>query len=173
MAKNRSKTFELLEIPGNTKAEKFRFMHNFGYTESEILQKVKINKKVFDNMLKDLEESTTAYLNYLAKSGHISTMATTLQQQAKDIQVQEELRDIAINALREDPRSHKRMYAVNHINISLHKMRAETFELQGKTPLAAAFNQFVKKNIVERGAHSKDFSNNIYGLPVTPEQLEN
>lgn len=173
MAQTRSKTFELEEIPGRNKTEKFRFMHNFGYDEKEVMTKLKISKKRFLDYLKVLEESTTAYLNYLAKTGHIATMVTTLQQQAKDIQVQEELRDIAMYALRESPRSHKLMYVLNHTNISLHKMRAETFELQGKTPLAAAFRQFVKKNIVEKKRDIGDNSNNKYHMPVLPDELTN
>ena len=75
-------------------------------------------------------------------------------------------------ALEGSPKNHKLMYVANHTNICLMKMRTDTFELQSKTPLAAAFKEFVKKNIVEGGG-SKDHSNNTYGLPVLPEELQN
>jgi len=159
-------------IPGKTKTEKFRFMTNLGYAPDTIKRDLKISQKNYENYLRELEESTTAYLNHLAKTGHISTMASTLQSMARDIMIQEGIRDLAVKHLEKDPSNLKRHYATTHANACLSKMRTELFDLQGKTPLAAAFKAFIRKNIVEK-TNSKDHSNNKYGMPVLPEQLEN
>lgn len=161
-----------VKIPGTTKTEKFRFMTNLGYEPTEIKKDLKISDENYDKYLRELEESTTAYLNHLAKTGHISTMASTLQSMARDIMIQEGIRDLAVKQLEKDPSNLKRHYATTHANACLNKMRTELFDLQGKTPLAAAFKAFIRKNIVEKG-DTKDHSNNTYNMPVLPDQLEN
>ena len=149
-------------------------MINFGYDEATIKTELNLTKGAYDTWLNDLEHSTESYLNYLAKIGHISTMVETLQSLGKDIRIQEGIRNLAVKSLEKDPDNLKRVYSVTHANICLSKMRTEAFELQGKTPLAAAFRQFVKKNIVEAGGKGrKDHSNNLYNLPVLPEELGN
>ena len=161
-------------IPGRTKADKFEHMISYGYDQEEICKKININKKIYQEYLKRLEDSAGSYLNYLARIGHIATMRKSLRDLETDIRVQQEIRDTAFKASRKEPDSAKKAMVASQCNVTLANLRVKAFDLQGQTPLAAAFRQFVKKNIVEKGTDkgSKN-STNIYGLPVTPEELGN
>ena len=68
-------------------------------------------------------------------------------------------------------KNHKYAYADSHVRQTLNAAVTIVVEMQEKTPLAAAFNLFIKKNVLEGGNKGK--TNNIHKIPVTPEELSN
>jgi len=147
----RQKSILNYEIQGKTKLEKFKMLINWGYPEAHIKKVLKLSDKGFDEHMRNLEDSTTAYLNHLAKIGVVSNLQTTLQSMERDIRIQEGIRDLSVQALEKNHDDAKSIYAAVQCNSVLHKMRKESYELTTKTPLAAAFRQFVKENVIEQG----------------------
>lgn len=159
------------KIPGNNKYDKFIHMLNFGYDEKQIRKELNISSDNYFTYLIKLEHTVDSYLGYLANTGYVAAMLKTLQGMGKDITVLENTRALAIKSLQKTPDDSKIIYNVIHASVCLHKMRRETFELQGDSPLVAAYRQFIKKNIVEKDRSKGDNSNNRYNLPVLPRDI--
>jgi len=159
------------KIPGDNKYDKFQHMVNYGYDEAQIKKELNIKKKTYRNYMSRLEYSVDTYLHHLAKIGHISNMTKTLQGMARDVLIQEKIRDIALKTLEEDPSNNKSIYNATNANVNLSKMRGETFVLQRGTPLASAFREFIKKNIIQR-KDTGNYSNNKYHLSVLPKDVK-
>lgn len=161
------------KTPGDNKYDKLVYMLNFGYDEKNIKKELNISSKIFSTYLERIEHTVDSYLGYLAKTGYVSAMLKTLQGMGNDITILENTRKLLIKAVENDPTDSKTLYNLVHADVCLHKMRRETFELQGDSPLVAAYRQFIKKNIIEKDHAKGDHSNNKYNLPVLPYDVNN
>ncbi len=158
------------KIPGNNKYAKFQHMINYGYDEKEIRKELAITTIGYTQYMYRLEYSVDTYLHHLAKIGYVSNMTSTLQQIAKNTDIQTKIRNAALKIIDNNPLDVKAIHVASQANISLNKMLSETFIIQGGTPLASAFRQFIKKNIIEKDRSKGDNSNNKYNLPVLPRE---
>jgi len=162
----------MLQIPGETKFEKFQFMRGMGYSEDEIKLHLHIKThNQFQVMDSRAASQVESYLRYQARSGHIQNLTNALKIQWKNVFALEK-RANAISLLCDNnPKNHKFAYADSHVRQTLNSAVTLVVEMQEKTPLADAFNLFIKKNVLEAGTKGK--TNNIHKLPVTPKELSN
>ena len=156
------------KIPGYSKYEKFQHMINYGYGKEEVQKELNISTKTYNIYMNRLEYSVDTYLHHLAKIGYVSNMNSILQQIAKNTHIQALLRDTALKAVDKDPLDTKAISIASQANMALNKMLNESFVMQGGAPLASAFRQFIKKNVIEKDRTQGDNSNNKYNLPVLP-----
>jgi len=168
MPKRASSKELMLQIPGETKFEKFQFMRGMGYSEEEIIKHLAIPSKAAFNMLDQKATSLVeAYLTYQARSGHVQNLVNVLKIQWKNV-IALEKRAMQLSKQCElHPKDRKLAYAESHIRQTLNVATQIVTEMQEKTPLAMAFNKFIKENVIE-GGKRKDSKQ----LPVTPKELE-
>lgn len=169
MPKRASSKELMLQIPGETKFEKFGWMRGMGYSEEDIMKHLAIPSKGAFNMLDQKATSIVeSFLVYQARSGHVQNLVNALKIQWKSVIALEKR---AIHLAKEcdaHPKDRKLAYAESHVRQTLNVAVQIVTEMQEKTPLAMAFNKFIKENVVEGGGKRKDTKQ----LPVTPKELE-
>lgn len=159
----------LLQIPGETKFEKFQFMRGMGYSEDEIIKHLNIPSKAAFNMLDQRATNLVeSYLTYQARSGHVQNLVNALKIQWKNVIALEKRAVHLAKECDEHPHDRKLAYAESHIRQTLNVATQIVTEMQEKTPLAMAFNKFIKENVVQGGGTRKGSKQ----LPVTPKELE-
>ena len=161
---------ELLKrIPGTTKFEKFQYMRGMAFNEEQILKTLNIKSKDAFRMMDQKADIIVAnYLRYLAKTGHMQNLSNALIIGWENVFALKSAAEDAKKLREKHPTETKYYYPENHFRQSLSSALKEVVELQHKTPLAAAFDQFVKENIIEAD-HSK--KNN--GMSVFPKDMKN
>jgi hypothetical protein len=109
------------------------------------------------------------YLRYLAKTGHMQNLSNALIIGWENVFALKQAAEAA-KVLREKfPDDRKNIYPESHVRMALSNALKEVVELQHKTPLAAAFDQFIKENIIEAD-HSKKGDKM---MAVFPKDLKN
>ena len=161
----------LARIPGETKFEKFQYMRGMGFSEEKIMSTLGIKTHdAFRMMDQKAADIVANYIRYQAKSGHMQNLTNALVIGWNNVFALEQAADAA-KALRiKHPDDRKNIYPESHVRQALANALHEVIELQHKTPLAAAFDLFIKENIIE-GEHNK-----IKGgrkMHVFPDQLKN
>ena len=160
----------LLQIPGETKFEKFQFMRGMGYSEDEIIKHLNIPSKAAFKMLDQKATNLVeAYLSYQARSGHVQNLVNALKIQWKSVIALEKRAMVVAKYCDKKPGDRKLAYAESHVRQTLNVAVQIVTEMQEKTPLAMAFNKFIKDNVVQGGGTRKGSNQ----LPVTPKELEN
>jgi len=160
----------LQRIPGTTKFEKFQYMRGMSFSEEQISKTLNIKTKdAFRMMDQKADDIVGNYLRYLAKTGHMQNLSNALIIAWDNVFALKEAAESA-KALRiKHPNETKFFYPENHFRQSLSSALKEVVEMQHKTPLAAAFDLFVKENIIE-GDHSKKGGKKLH---VFPDHLKN
>ena len=162
---------ELLKrIPGTTKFEKFQYMRGMSFSEEQISQTLGIKTKDAFRMMDQKADAIVAnYLRYLAKTGHMQNLSNALIIGWENVFALKQAAEAA-KALRiKYPDDRKNIYPESHVRMALSNALKEVVELQHKTPLAAAFDQFIKENIIEAD-HSKKGGKT---MAVFPKDLKN
>lgn len=159
----------LKRIPGTTKFEKFQYMRGMSFNEDQIMKTLSIKTKdAFRMMDQKADDIVANYLRYLAKTGHMQNLSNALIIGWENVFALKQAAEDA-KALRMKHKDEpKYYYPENHFRNSLSGALKEVVELQHKTPLAAAFDQFVKENIIEAPSNKK-----TKGLAVFPKDLTN
>lgn len=159
----------LLLIPGETKFEKFQFMQGMGYDEDKIRSFLTINADQFRLMGVKADNLVANYLRYQAKTGHMQNlkMALTIQWD-NTLKLKKRADKISI-AADANPEDRKLAYAESHLRQTLNNAVDSVFDMQQTVPLAAAFDKFIKENIIE----PKESKARKGRLPMTPEELTN
>ena len=160
----------LKRIPGTTKFEKFQYMRGMAFSEEQISQTLGIKTKdAFRMMDQKADEIVGNYLRYLAKTGHMQNLSNALIIGWENVFALKQAAEDATALRKKHPDDTKYYYPENHFRNSLSGALKEVVELQHKTPLAAAFDQFVKENIIEAD-HSKKKGKS---MAVFPKDLKN
>jgi len=147
-------------------------MLHAGILPDEICRCLDLNKKSLNQHIMRIQGISDMWLDYIATSGYM-------------IAYQKGLTDILSNRKRLNgilARIDKKLKK-NSLDIKVGYLEVQTLaqmdknielhlKLLGSAPLAASFRKFIKENIIERKSHRNN-SNNRYGLPVLPEELEN
>jgi hypothetical protein len=162
---------QLIEnIPGITKFEKFQHMRGMGFNETQIKQALNIKTddafRMMDNRAHDIVQS---YLRYQAKTGHMQNLVTSLVMMWQNVFDLKEACDDAKMLRKNHPDETKYYYPESHFRTAYSNALNDVFQLQHKTPLADALNQFVKENMIE-GIGNRSKSKNI---GIWPKGLKN
>jgi hypothetical protein len=162
---------ELLQrIPGVTKFEKFQYMRGMGISEQIIMSTLGIKTHdAFRKMDQKADEIVSNYLRYQAKTGHMQNLTNALIIGWENVFALKEAAEDAKKLRKEHPKDTKYYYPENHFRTSLSNALKEIVELQHKTPLAAAFDKFVKENIIEADLSKKGGRR----MAVFPDDLPN
>jgi len=171
MPKRKESKELMLQIPGETKFEKFQFMRGMGYSEEEIMRHLAIRTQAAFKMLDQKATSLVeAYLNYQARSGHVQNLVNALKIQWRSVIALEKRAMALAKQCEKHPNDRKLAYAESHLRQTLNVAIQTVTEMQEKTPLAMAFNKFIKENVIEGGGSSKRADTGK--LPVTPKELQ-
>lgn len=162
---------ELLKrIPGNTKFEKFQYMRGMAFSEQQIMKSLDLKTKdTFRKMDEKADNIVANYLRYQAKTGHMQNLSNALIIGWENVFALKDAAEAAKKLREKHPDETKYYYPENHFRTSLSSALKEVVELQHKTPLAAAFDQFVKENIIEADLSKKKGGR----MAVFPDQLKN
>lgn len=159
----------LKRIPGTTKFEKFQYMRGMSFSEEQISKTLSIKTKdAFRMMDQKADNIVGNYLRYLAKTGHMQNLSNALIIGWENVFALKSAAEDAKKLREKHPNETKYFYPENHFRQSLSSALKDVVELQHKTPLAAAFDQFVKENIIEA-----DHSKKNKGMSVFPKDLKN
>jgi len=163
---------ELLQrIPGTTKFEKFQYMRGMAFSKEQIMATLGIKTHdAFRMMDQKASDIVANYLRYQAKTGHMQNLTNALVIAWNNVFALEQAADAAKKLREKHPEDRKCIYPESHVRQTLANALHEVIELQHKTPLAAAFDLFVKENIIE-GDHNKIMKGRK--MHVFPDQLKN
>lgn len=160
-------------IPGTTKFEKFQFMRGMAYTELQICKSLNIKSHAaFHMMDQKADDIVSNYLRYQAKTGHLQNLATALKISWNNVYALERAAKDAEELRKKHPTETKYYYPENHFRQTLAAALKDVVELQKNEPLAAAFDLFIKDNIIEAD-HSRKKSGAPGGLALFPKDLKN
>ena len=163
---------ELLQrIPGTTKFEKFQYMRGMGFSEQQIMSSLGIKTHdAFRMMDQKADEIVANYLRYQAKTGHMQNLTNALVIGWNNVFALEQAAEAAKKLRIKYPDDRKNIYPESHVRQALSNALKEVVELQHKTPLAAAFDLFVKENIIDADNSKKMGGRKMH---VFPDQLKN
>jgi len=163
---------ELLQrIPGTTKFEKFQYMRGMAFSEEKIMQTLGIKTHdAFRMMDQKASDIVANYLRYQAKTGHMQNLTNALVIGWNNVFALEEAAEAAKQLRIKHPNDRKNIYPESHVRQALSNALKEVVELQHKTPLAAAFDLFVKENIIEADNAKKMGGRKMH---VFPDDLKN
>lgn len=169
--KNQAYKDLLKRIPGTTKFEKFQYMRGMAFSEEQIMKTLNIKTKEAFHMMDQKADIIVAnYLRYLAKTGHMQNLSNALIIGWENVFALKSAAEDATKLRKDNPNETKYYYPENHFRQSLSSALKEVVELQHKTPLAAAFDMFVKENIIEADLSKKKKGGR---MAVFPDQLKN
>jgi len=161
----------LKRIPGNTKFEKFQYMRGMAFSEEQIMKTLNIKTAdAFRMMDQKADDIVANYLRYQAKTGHMQNLSNALIIGWENVFALKQAAEAAKKLREEHPEETKYYYPENHFRTSLSNALKDVVELQHKTPLAAAFDQFVKENIIEADNSKRKEGRK---MAVFPDQLKN
>lgn len=162
---------ELLQrIPGTTKFEKFQYMRGMGMSEQTIMSALGIKTHdAFRKMDQKADELVANYLRYQAKTGHLQNLTNGLIIGWNNVFGLKQIAEDAAKLRIQNPKDRKLMYLEIHARTALSSALKEIVELQHKTPLAAAFDKFIKENIIEADLSKKGNRK----MAVFPDDLPN
>jgi len=165
---------ELIQrIPGTTKFEKFQFMRGMAYTELQICKSLSIKTHAAFHMMDQKADNIVSnYLRYQAKTGHLQNLTTALKIGWNNVYALERAAKDAESLRKQHPKETKYYYPENHFRQTLATALKDVVELQKNEPLAAAFDLFIKENIINTN-HSKKKSGAPGGLALYPKDLKN
>ena len=161
----------LARIPGTTKFEKFQYMRGMGFSEEQIRATLDIKTHdAFKMMDQKASDIVANYLRYQAKTGHMQNLTNALVIGWNNVFALQEGADAAKKLREKHPNETKYYYPETHYRQTLASALQDVIELQHKTPLAAAFDLFVKENIIEADNTKKKEGRKMH---VFPDQLKN
>lgn len=167
--KEGNKRDAILLIPGDTKFEKFQFMQGMGYDEDKIRSFLSIGADQYRLMGVKADSIVANYLRYQAKTGHMQNLKMALTIQWDNTLKLKKRADKISEAADKSPDDRKLAYAESHLRQTLNNAVDSVFTMQQTVPLAAAFDKFIKENIVEPTASRARKGK----LPMTPDELTN
>lgn len=159
------------QIPGVTKFEKFQFMRGMAYSEDQICKYLHLTKHAFELIDDRATKQVESYLRYQMKAGYIQNITNALQIQWKNVYALEKRANAIAKQCDKKNSDRKLAYAESHLRQTLNVAVDIAKKMQEETPAVAAFNQFIKENIIEGGGGKKKINSNR--LPVTPDELTN